>query len=69
MHFRVAATQRKLGLRVIELGFGAQRLPALSGVTFLARNLQLVTVRTMKGSIERDVLTERNTSREEAEAE
>ena len=69
LHFRVAAAQRKLGLRMFEFEFGAQRLPALSNVTLLARNLELVTVRAMERSIERDMLTERNTAREEAEAE
>jgi hypothetical protein len=68
LHFCVPATQRKLSSRMIEFEFGAQRLPALSAVTLLARNLELVTVRALKRSIERDVLTEPNTSREEAEA-
>jgi hypothetical protein len=69
LHSGVPATQRKLGFRMVEFKFGAQRLPALSAVTLLAPNLELATVRAMKRSIERDVLTERNTSREEAEAE
>jgi len=54
---------------MVEFKFGAQRLPALSVVTLLASDLELVTVRALKRSIERDVLTERNTSREKAEAE
>ncbi len=69
LHFRVPATQRKLGSRMVEFEFGAQRLPVLSAVTLLAPILELVTVRAMKRAIERDVLTERNTSRGEAEAE
>lgn len=69
LHFGVPATQRKLGFRMVEFKFGAQRLPALSVVTLLASDLELVTVRALKRSIERDVLTERNTSREKAEAE
>lgn len=69
LHFRVPATQRKLGFRMVEFKFGAQRLPALSAVTLLAPDLELVTVRALKRSIERDVLTERNTSGKKAEAE
>ena len=69
LHFGVPATQRKLGFRMVEFKFGAQRLPALCVVTLLASDLELVTVRALKRSIERDVLTERNTSREKAEAE
>ena len=68
LHFCVPATQRELSLRMVEFEFGAQRPPALSVVTLLAGNLELVTVRALKRSIERDVLTGRNTSRE-AEAE
>jgi len=56
-------------LRMVEFKFGAQRLPALSAVTLLAPDLELVTVRALKRSIERDVLTERNTSGKKAEAE
>ena len=59
MHFRVPAMQGKLGFRMVEFEFGAQRLPVLRGVTLLARDLELVAVRTMKRSIERDVLPER----------
>ena len=59
LHFRVPAMQGKLSFRMVEFEFGAQRLPALSGVTLLARDLELVAVRTMKRSIERDVLPER----------
>jgi hypothetical protein len=59
LHFRVPAMQGKLSFRMVEFEFGAQRPPALSGVTLLARDLELVAVRTMKRSIERDVLPER----------
>jgi hypothetical protein len=59
LHFRVPAMQGKLSFRMVEFEFGAQRLPTLSGVTLLARDLELVAVRTMKRSIERDVLPER----------
>ena len=57
LHFRVSAAQRKFGLRVPELEFGAQWLPALSGVTLLARNLELIAVRTVNRSIWHDMLT------------
>jgi len=62
LHFRVPAAQRKFSSRMVEFEFGAQRLPALRGVTLLARDLELVAMGTMKRSIERDVLSERNTS-------
>ena len=52
-----------------ELEFGAQRLPALRGVTFLARYFELVAVRATRRSIERDVLTERNAPGKENKAE
>ena len=60
LHFRVPATQRKFGSRMIELKLGAQRLPALRGVALLARHLKLVAVRAMNGSLERNVLSERD---------
>src|SRR5689334_7858403 len=47
LHFGVPATQRKLGLRMVEFEFGAERLPAFRGMTFLARNFELVAVRAM----------------------
>lgn len=60
LHFRVPAAQRKLRARMIKLKLGAQRLPALRGVTLLAINVELIAVGAMKGSIERDVLSERD---------
>lgn len=69
LHFRVPATQGKLSFRMVEFEFGAQRLPALRGVTLLARDFELVAVRAMKRSIERDLLTERNAPGKENKAE
>jgi hypothetical protein len=68
-HFRVPATQRKFSPRMVEFGFGAQRLPALRGVTLLARYFELVAVRATNRSIERDVLTERTAPGKENKAE
>jgi hypothetical protein len=53
---------------MIEFDFGAQRFPALRRVTLLARNVEPISVRTMKRSVERDLLTERNTPWHEDEA-
>ena len=68
LHFRVPTTQRKRSSRMVELEFGAQRLPALKGVTLLARDFELAAVRATKRSIERDVLTERNAPGKENKA-
>jgi hypothetical protein len=54
---------------MVELDLGAQRLPALRGVTLLALNPQLVAMWAMNGSLKRNVLTERNAAREENEEE
>jgi hypothetical protein len=54
---------------MVEFGFGAQRLPALRGVTLLARYFELVAVRATNRSIERDVLTERTAPGNENKAE
>jgi len=54
---------------MVELDLGAQRLPALRGVTLLAPNLELVAMRAMNRSVKRNVLTERNAAREENEEE
>jgi hypothetical protein len=69
LHIRMPATQRKFSLRMVEFGFGAQRLPALRGVTLLARYFELVAVRATNRSIERDVLTERTAPGNENKAE
>lgn len=62
LHFRVPAAQRKFSSRMVEFEFGAQRLPALRGVALLARDFELVAMGAVKRGIERDVLSERNTS-------
>ena len=54
---------------MIEFEFGAQRLPALSGVTLLAGNLKLGAVRAVNRTIKRDVLTERTASGDKTAAE
>jgi len=61
LYFCVAATQRKFRLRMTELKLGTERLPALSRVTFLARNFELVAVRAANGIIRRSALTRRKT--------
>ena len=63
LHFRVPAAQRKLCLRVVELKFGAQWLPALCSVTLLARNLELIAMRAVNRSIWCDLLPKGNTRR------
>jgi hypothetical protein len=46
LYFGVPAAQRKFRLRVLELKPGAERFPALCGVTFLALDFEFVAVRT-----------------------
>ncbi|HTT22232.1 MAG TPA: hypothetical protein VMG82_25110 [Candidatus Sulfotelmatobacter sp.] len=53
---------------MVELDLGAQRFPALRGVALLAWDVELVAMRAMKMSLERDVLTERNAPWEKSEA-
>ena len=54
---------------MVEFNLGAQRLPALRGVTLLALNPQLVAMWAMKRSLKRNVLTERNAAWKENEEE
>ena len=60
LHFSVTAAQGEFRLRVVELEFDAQRLPALRGVAILARDRKSIAVRAA-AVVERDVLSERNT--------
>lgn len=60
LHFRVAAAQRKFGLRMIELELRSQRIPALRVVTLLALDLQPFAMRAMHRSIARHLLRKRN---------
>jgi hypothetical protein len=69
LHLCVPSAQRKLSLRMVEFNLGAQRLPALRGVTLLALNPQLVAMWAMKRSLKRNVLTERNAAWKENEEE
>ena len=47
LHFCMAAAQRKLSLRMVELEFGAERLPSLRRMAILTRDLELIAVRAM----------------------
>lgn len=64
LHFCVTAVQREFRPRMGELKFGAKWLPALCGVTVLARSVELAAVRAAT-VVERNVLSERNTPEEE----
>jgi hypothetical protein len=54
---------------MVEFNLGAQRLPALRGVTILARNLEIVAMRAANRSLKRNALTERNAAWKENEEE
>jgi hypothetical protein len=47
VHDGVTPAQRKSGLRVFEFQLGAEWLPALGSMAILARNLELVAMRTI----------------------
>ena len=69
LHLCVPSAQRKLGPRMIEFNLCAQRLPALRGVTLLARNLEIVPMRAVNRSLKRNALGERNAAWKENEEE
>jgi hypothetical protein len=54
---------------MIEFNLCAQRLPALRGVTLLARNLEIVPMRAVNRSLKRNALAERNAAWKENEEE
>ena len=64
LHFGVAPAQRKPSLRMFEIERGSERFPALSGVALLARNLQLVAVRTTSVQVQVRLLTDREANQE-----
>ena len=64
LHFRVAAAQRKLCVRMVELYVGTQWLPGIGGMALLTVNFQLIAMRAVKRAFARDVLRERETPHE-----